>query len=216
MRDDVKRKNMIRSLLIFVVFFVSGISALTYQLAWQRKLFSIFGTNIESITVVVTAFMMGLGLGSLAGGILSQRKNFRVLPAFAIVELGIGVYGLLSMRLMESISNASSMSVAMTGIVSFALVLVPTLLMGATLPLLVTHLVRGNQNVGQSVGLLYFANTIGAAFGALIGATIWFRFYGLSGSVHIAVILNFASAIVVGLLAITEKSISGKLEAEGK
>jgi predicted membrane-bound spermidine synthase len=117
---------------------------------------------------------------------------------------------------MESISNASSMSVAMTGIVSFALVLVPTLLMGATLPLLVTHLVRGNQNVGQSVGLLYFANTIGAAFGALIGATIWFRFYGLSGSVHIAVILNFASAIVVGLLAITEKSISGKLEAEGK
>jgi predicted membrane-bound spermidine synthase len=80
MRDDVKRRNMIRSLLIFVVFFVSGISALTYQLAWQRKLFSIFGTNIESITVVVTAFMMGLGLGSLAGGILSQRKNFRVLP----------------------------------------------------------------------------------------------------------------------------------------
>ena len=56
-----------------VLFFFSGFPALIYQLTWQRNLFLIFGVNIESVTIVVTAFMLGLGLGSLAGGWLSGR-----------------------------------------------------------------------------------------------------------------------------------------------
>ena len=54
--------------ILCVLFFFSGFPALIYQLTWQRALFRIFGVNIESVTIVVTAFMLGLGLGSLAGG----------------------------------------------------------------------------------------------------------------------------------------------------
>ncbi len=58
-----------------VLFFCSGFPALIYQLTWQRALVLIFGVNIESVTIVVTAFMLGLGLGSLAGGALSKRRG---------------------------------------------------------------------------------------------------------------------------------------------
>src|SRR5712675_523001 len=56
-------------------FFVSGFPALLYQIVWQRALFTLYGVNIESVTMVVTAFMLGLGLGSLAGGRLSERRG---------------------------------------------------------------------------------------------------------------------------------------------
>ena len=66
-----------------VLFFFSGFPALIYQLTWQRALFRIFGVNIESVTIVVTAFMLGLGLGSLVGGWLSKRRGIQVLPLLA-------------------------------------------------------------------------------------------------------------------------------------
>ena len=58
---------------LYLVFFVSGFAALVYQVVWQRALFAIYGVNIESVTIVVSAFMLGLGLGSFAGGKLSAR-----------------------------------------------------------------------------------------------------------------------------------------------
>ena len=69
-----------------VLFFCSGFPALIYQLTWQRALFRIFGVNIESVTIVVTAFMLGLGLGSLAGGWLSKRRGIPLLPLLAAIE----------------------------------------------------------------------------------------------------------------------------------
>src|SRR5215475_4851554 len=71
---------------LLLLFFISGIPALIYQLTWQRALFRIFGVNIESVTIVVTAFMLGLGLGSLAGGWLSKRRGVALLPLLAAIE----------------------------------------------------------------------------------------------------------------------------------
>src|SRR5437588_4936673 len=82
-----------------VLFFFSGFPALIYQIVWQRALFAIYGVNIESVTVVVTAFMLGLGLGSLMGGWLSQRRGVSLLLLFGFMELGIAAYGLISLRL---------------------------------------------------------------------------------------------------------------------
>src|SRR4051812_21744336 len=70
-----------------ILFFFSGVPALVYQLVWQRALFRILGVNIESVTIVVTAFMVGLGLGSLMGGWLSKRQNVPLLPLLAVIEL---------------------------------------------------------------------------------------------------------------------------------
>src|ERR1700688_2206975 len=79
--------------ILCALFFFSGFPALIYQLTWQRELFRIFGVNSESVTIVVTAFMLGLGLGSLAGGWLSKRQGISLLPLLAAIELITGTFG---------------------------------------------------------------------------------------------------------------------------
>jgi spermidine synthase len=178
-----------------VLFFFSGFPALIYQLSWQRSLFRIFGVNIESVTIVVTAFMVGLGLGSLAGGWLSQRRSIPLLPLLAAIELLTGAYGLASLALFDHVGALTAgWPLPATAAVNLGLVIVPTLLMGATLPLLVGHLVRRSGHVGSAVGLLYYANTLGAGAACLACAVLLFPFLGLQGAVYVAVLLNAAVA----------------------
>ena len=185
--------NWVRAL--SVLFFLSGFPALLYQLIWQRALFRIFGVNIESVTIVVTAFMIGLGLGSLAGGWLSTRKNLKLLPLLAAIEITTALFGLFSLQIFDLVGEwALGMSLPMTASVTLALVLIPTLLMGATLPVLVSHLTRHLGNTGRSVGLLYYVNTLGAGAACLVGLALIFPFVGMSGAVKIAVGLNLLVA----------------------
>ncbi len=182
---------------VYVVFFVSGFAALLYQTTWQRALFTLFGTNIESVTVVVTAFMAGLGLGSLVGGKLSDSETRPLLPIFAAIELATALYGAFSLDLFAWAGAGVAGSTGQTAVVSFSLVLLPTLLMGSTLPLLAAHLVRAYGDVGRSVGVLYAVNTFGAAAGALVSATVLLRHLGLSGTTLLAVALNGLVGVVV-------------------
>jgi predicted membrane-bound spermidine synthase len=183
---------------IYIVFFLSGFAALLYQVVWQRALYSIYGINIESVTMVVTAFMLGLGVGSIAGGAVSKNPKRPVLLMFALVELGIGLFGAVSLSVFHAVGEVTlAMSPVATFFVTFLLVLVPTLLMGSTLPLLVAHLVRSSGNVGKSVGTLYFVNTLGSAF-ASAAAVLWVLGHaGQTGSVRAAAVLN----LTVSLLA---------------
>ncbi len=121
--------------MLCVLFFFSGFPALIYQLTWQRALFRIFGVNIESVTIVVTAFMLGLGIGSLAGGWLSKRRSIPLLPLLAVIELVTGAFGLVSLAIFDRVGAlAIGLPMPVTAVVTLALVFVPTLLMGATLP----------------------------------------------------------------------------------
>ena len=183
---------------IYTVFLLSGFAALLYQIVWQRALYAIYGINIESVTMVVTAFMLGLGLGSIAGGIVSKDPKRPVLLMFALVELGIGLFGAVSLAVFHGVGEATlGMSAVGTFVVTFLLVLVPTLLMGSTLPLLVAHLVRSSKNVGKSVGTLYFVNTLGSAFASAAAVLFVMKRAGLNGTVHAAAAIN----ITVSLLA---------------
>ena len=183
---------------IYAVFFLSGFAALLYQIVWQRALYAIYGINIESVTMVVTAFMLGLGIGSVAGGIVSKDPKRPVLLMFALVELGIGLFGVVSLAVFHAVGEVTlGMSAVATFLVTFLLVLVPTLLMGSTLPLLVGHLVRENKNVGKSVGTLYFVNTLGSAFASAAAVLFVLGRAGQAGSVRAAAIMN----VTVSLLA---------------
>src|SRR5215468_1287166 len=91
-----------------VLFFFSGFPALIYQLVWQRALFRIFGVNIESVTIVVTAFMLGLGLGSLVGGLISKRRGIPLLPLLAAIELATGGFGLVSLAAFDVIGAVTA------------------------------------------------------------------------------------------------------------
>ena len=192
---------------LYTVFFLSGLAALVYQLIWQRALFTIYGTNTESVTIVVAAFMMGLGVGSLVGGELSKRLRISLLLVFAILEILIGLYGLVSLSLFDWVGTMTlGASVLMSGVISFLAVLIPTCFMGATLPMLVAHLVASTGNVGQSVGRLYFINTLGSAAACFLGAFVLFSTLGMNGSVWVASGINILVAATILLAFLMRKS----------
>ena len=167
---------------VYCVFFLSGVPALIYQIVWERALFTIYGVNVESVTVVVTGFMIGLGLGSLVGGWLSRMDRAPLLMLFAGAELGTATYGLFSLRIFHYAALYSAgASLGVTALLSFGLLLIPTMLMGSTLPMLVDYLVRISHNVGRSFGLLYFANTLGSAAACFLAAGFTMRVLGESG-----------------------------------
>jgi len=185
---------------VCVLLFLSGFPALIYQLTWQLALFRIFGVNIESVTIVVTAFMLGLGLGSLLGGWISKRRGLPLLPLLALIELMTGGFGLVSLAAFDVIGAVTAAwPLPALAAVNLALVIMPTLLMGATLPLLVGHLVRRSGDVGRSVGLLYYVNTLGAGAACLVCIAVLFPFLGAQGAIYSAVALN--AAVAIGALA---------------
>jgi spermidine synthase len=185
----------------YVLFFLSGFPALLYQIVWQRALFTLYGVNVESVTIIVTVFMLGLGLGSLAGGWLSEWKSIPLLLVFGIIEVSVGAFGAGSLRLFHhAAAITAGASTAATGAIAFALLLFPTLLMGSTLPLLVEHFVRRTGNVGSSVGSLYCVNTFGSGAACLCAAYFIMRLLGESGTVRLAVSFNCAVGIAAILL----------------
>jgi spermidine synthase len=191
-------ENRLPRFIVYPVFLLSGFVALLYQLVWQRSLFRIYGNNMESVTLVVTAFMVGLGLGSAVGGVVSEKSRWPLPIVFGLVELVIGAFGLVSLPLFGWIASfTSGVTGFAVGLISFVAVLVPTLFMGGTLPILVAHLVRQSGNVGRSVGGLYFVNTLGSAAASLAAAFWIFAGLGLSRTVLLAAALNLIVAASV-------------------
>ncbi|MDA8968556.1 hypothetical protein N9F48_00655 [Akkermansiaceae bacterium] len=200
---DVPKPNTPTSLglpssILFLIFAVSGISALLYQMIWQRALLVIYGSNIESVAMVVSAFMLGLGLGSLAGGAISKKPGVPLLFLFGLVEILIGLFGAISLHLFHLVGEFTIGAGALqTGVLSFSLILIPTLLMGSTLPLLVAHYVNVSGNVGYSISMLYFVNTLGAGIGAFLAAFFVLGIFGMTNSVYLAVALNLIVGCVI-------------------
>lgn len=179
-----------------VLFLLSGACALVYQVAWQRILFASFGADLESITIIVSAFMLGLGAGALAGGALADRWPKHALALFALAEGGIGLFALGSPALFRWVGEATvTASLPVIAAVNFALVLVPTLLMGASLPILVTDVSRRWRNIGRSTGQLYAVNTLGAALGALLAGFLLFYWLTLDEAIRLAALGNFIVAL---------------------
>ena len=181
------------------LFFVSGVAALVYQICWQRLLFASFGIDIDSVTIIVSVFMLGLGLGALVGGDLADRWPRLALPFFALSELGIGVFGLFSPYLIRTTGDLFVAAPHWQVLVAnFLLLLIPTSLMGATLPILVAHVTRAWGNVGKSIGLLYQVNTFGAAIGTAVVGFAWFLLFELDTAIRAAAVLN----ILVSMLTL--------------
>ena len=184
--------------LVAAIFVLSGFAALVYQVAWQRALLTIYGVNAESVTVVVTAFMLGLGLGSLLGGWLADVPRVDHLRVFAAIEAVVCAYGIGSLELLARVGQLTGpLGPGAVFLATFVLVLIPTALMGATLPLLVGHAVRRSGNVGHSLAVLYFANTLGGALAAIVTAIILLRHFGLQASVLAAAGINAAVVVLV-------------------
>ena len=194
-----KQQNILSNLA--AIFFISGFSALIYQVSWQRLLFTGFGVDLTSITLIISVFMMGLGVGAFFGGRIADRFSHNIILIFCMVELLIGIFGLASYHLilgLQSILVHTSLPVL--AITTFFLLLLPTFLMGLTLPLLTGFFNQFIDNIGQSIGMLYFYNTLGAAIGALATGFILFNYLTLSQTIQVAAVGNIMIAGLIFIL----------------
>lgn len=183
--------DRISSAVLHSLFVLSGVAAILYQVMWQRTLLGIYGTHADSVTIVVAAFMLGLGCGNLVGGRLAGWSRVPPPVLFAWIECAIALYGVMSIALFRWLGAATDTAPAagVWGMV-FALLLVPTTMMGATLPMLTAFLVQRSATVGRAVGGLYAANTLGSSCGALAAALVLAGALGQHGSVLVAAGLN--------------------------
>lgn len=191
--------------LLFATFAATGFSALTLQVVWQRVLSLHAGIDLMAATTVVTAFMAGLGLGSLAGGALADRLGpRRSLLAFALSNAGIGTFAWFSLWLFYDVYRrfaAELDSAPAMFAFHFLLLVLPTTLMGLSLPLLARGAVAASREIAPLVGRLYAINTLGAAAGAAVTGWVLLGELGFVSTVRIAGGLNLAAALVILLVA---------------
>ncbi len=194
----LQTKNM--DVILYALFFLSGFSALTYQLMWQRMLFIQFGVDLESVTLIVSVFMFGLGLGGLWGGMLADKWLTKLLRVYVLIEMGIATFGFLSPNLIDTVGNLFFNSHRIvTALTSFLMLAIPTILMGATFPILVTHVNRYVHNIGRSVGGLYCVNTLGGAVGVFLSGFCWLNFMDMTKVIYLAAVINLLVALIAYL-----------------
>jgi spermidine synthase len=199
------------------VFVASGAAGLMYQVVWSRELVLVFGNTTEAIGTIVTAFMAGLGLGGLVGGLIAPRLR-HPLRAYGAVELAIAACALLvpvGFTLIEG-AYASAYDTASPGeltlfrlALTLAAVTPVTFLMGLTLPLLTRHMVTSMRAAGSRMGRLYAANTFGAMLGTLASGFVLIELLGLSTTAHVAVGLNVLAGIVALVVSTRCDATSG-------
>ncbi len=182
-------------ILVSILFFLSGAAGLIYQTIWVRLLELYFGVTLKAITLIVSAYMAGLGLGSMLGGHIAGTSRNTIL-LYGVIEIGIGIFGILSPVLINWIGQHTAGSpYALVFLFSFALLLIPTLLMGMTLPLLTQAFVGRVENAGRVIGLLYGINTLGAAVGAVVSGYILMGWFGFEGALLTAAALNLFAGL---------------------
>jgi spermidine synthase len=226
--------------LVLPLFLVSGATGLIYEVVWMRSLGTVFGNTVLAASTVLTAFMLGLALGGWWLGRRADRMR-RPLRAYAGLELAIGLYAFAFPAILQSADRFYLWfyQTCAPGFyplnlvrfcVSMAILLVPTFLMGGTLPVLsalwgwpstarsrraLQRRANARRNeprprpasddggTGQSVGLLYAVNTFGAVAGSFLAGYFLIRIWGVNHSIYLAAGANVLIGMVTLLLSLT-------------
>ena len=203
--------------LLSVLFFFSGACALVYQVMWLRLLALVFGVTVYAASTVLASFMGGLAIGSFVAGRVAGRLQ-SPLRTFGLIEIGVGLSALATPVLLESIkqlwvtlqpslpSSLVFLTVArFAG--AFAVLIVPTTLMGATLPIVMRSALVRDAGIGGRIGLLYAINTAGAIIGSLTAGFYLVADVGMARSFQIAAFIN----VVIGMTAVAAARLVPKL-----
>jgi spermidine synthase len=196
------RRRLPVPLLLLVIG--SGCASLIYEVTWTRRLTLLFGSSTWAVATVLAAFLGGLALGAWALGAWIDRVR-SPLRTYALIELGIGAYAVAFPTLIEAATGvyvavappfAGSLPLLtlMRAGLAFLVVVPPTVLMGATLPLMCRFVDRRAVALGRDLGQLYAYNTLGAAAGALLAGFVLLGSLGLRGANLAAAGLNLAVA----------------------
>jgi spermidine synthase len=210
--------------LIGACFTLSGAAALIYEVLWMRMLGLVFGATTIAVSVVLAAFMGGLALGSaVAGKVAARIKN--PLRTYALIEIGIGLYALAVSSAFRAIDrlDAALWQQIHPGTLRFALIrfalaavvlLIPTALMGATLPIIVAAIRRHSPFGPRTISHLYGLNLTGAIVGTLAAGFLLLPMLGVQVTIWIAALTNLLVGITV--LLVQPRLSSGRLGAVPK
>jgi len=196
--------------LIYLMFFLSGAAALMYQVVWVRSLTLVFGGTHLAVTAVLSIFMAGLALGGYTIGKYVDRVK-KPLRLYGLLELGIALFALIFVGLIklypvvyialaQGKDNAYIYLAFIRIIFSVIALIVPTSLMGGTLPVLSKFVAGHPKNIRSHLSFLYGINTLGAVVGVLGAGFFFLRFYSISTTLYIAVIANVSIGLAAVLL----------------
>ena len=209
MKLSLKRESLLK-----LLFFSSGFSCLTLQIAWQRILGQVVGIDYFSTVIIVSIFMLGLGLGGILGAQISQKMR-RPLAFFIYAEMAIACFAVFSDSLLRRAAvfssqlgsvNLSTTSLMIDFGVYLSLLIVPITLMGTSLPIVVQSAKR-SISAGVSVGRLYAINIAGACVGTFISGFFLIGYFGLKKTMIFAAGIN----LIIALLTLLSMRASHEL-----
>ena len=189
--------------LILLAFGLSGMAALIYEVVWIRPLQLILGSSVYAMSTVLTSIMIGFALGSF---IIRHKvdRSENPLRLFYLIEFGIGLYGVIIIPLFGMLSN---ISVWLQGIpllqfiLIFIVLVIPTTLIGMTWPVVNKICVGresvGEEEIGKEIGILYSANSLGAAVGSFAAGFMLIPLLGIMNTSFFAAFINILAACAI-------------------
>jgi spermidine synthase len=212
-----------RLLAVLLCFFLSGAAGLIYQVAWGKALGLVFGHTVYAISTILAVFMGGLAFGSAVLGRWSERfrnpvalygwMELLIAAAGALSLLGLAGVRLLYLSTFHAVAGSGVALLLLRFLGAAIVLLIPTFLMGGTLPVLVSGLTRSTQELGVRVSRLYWVNTLGAVAGTFAAGFWILPALGLRLTVAVAVALNIVAGLLALLLArgqSAERSLPGE------
>jgi spermidine synthase len=198
-------------LAILCAFALSGAAALIYEVAWTRALALVMGSTTYALSTMLGTFMAGLALGAFLGGRLADRGR-NLLMIFGLIELGIGIFGLVTIPLINSLPPlyfkvykefhlSPSAYFFFQFLLCAGIMLIPTTLMGATFPVVTKRVTTGMDELGRWVGGAYSFNTFGAILGSFSAGFLLIPVFGVRTATIIAAVLNIAVAVTMIVLS---------------
>jgi spermidine synthase len=209
---------------IFVLFFLSGFSALIYEIVWMRLLVLTLGVTVQATACVLAVFLGGLALGAYLSGRIADRLKTRALFYYGLVEVGVGILApvatyfcastpLVFVNLLTELPTGGLLTFGRIALCSL-LLLPPTILMGASLPLLTRYLTERNMSAQQFFSKLYAINTLGGVAGSLAACFVGIPYLGLNNTVLAAAAVNIAVGATAMLAGRKSSPQSEKIEEE--
>ena len=200
--------------IVWLIFILSGASGLIYEVIWMRQLTLIFGSTVFATSTVLTAFMAGLALGSYYFGRKIDESTQSPLRIYALLEAGIGAFCLVWPLILGALSaiyvlihrNITSEFYTLSLIrfvLTFGVLLIPSTLMGGTLPVLTRFFVKRLEQLGTNIGILYALNTFGAVIGTVAAGFFLIEALGVRWTLGVGIAINFGVAAVA--LALSQK-----------
>lgn len=209
---DQERAGLAAQTPALALFFLSGATSLVYQVVWIRMLTLVFGASIFAFSTVVAVFMAGLALGSYSIGRAADRLRVNKLVLFGLCEGCVGLYALATPAL---VGVLEAMNVWLVGRYGFSfglnsafraaatasILIVPTMLMGGTFPLLSKHFLAKDDDVGIVTARLYWVNTSGAVAGTLLAGFVLIYAFGMRMTIGLTACVNISICLACLLLA---------------